>query len=108
MFNWFKKSTTELIEEKDNMLVRFSKKATDYIDIIVSRSTHKNRLTVISEAISVASIIYKEAEKHPDGVVCKVENGKIVIYVDDDDDGGGEPIPVLVEDNTVQLFRKAA
>lgn len=70
-------------------------------------SSHGTILEILSEAIGVSALIYELSGKDGKEVACRVENGKIFLYIDDGDGDDGEPITVEMT-NIVELFKKAA
>ncbi len=110
MFDWL-----WAIQRKNNtdygVALRIPQSSVERIKIIVAQSSHQDLVSLVKEAFLVVETVYKQSEYGRE-VHCRVEKGKIVMYINDDGgDGSEEPEPIPVPDNTnvFQLFsRKAA
>ena len=109
MFDWLTKRKPEVEEDTDGYTVRFKKAGLKRLNSVLANSAHTNKVSIILEALKVVEAVYKEDQGAQRDIICCVEDGKIVMYVDTDDDGGDrEPERIYDQTNVVSLFKKVA
>ncbi len=113
MFNWlfsgYQKARCD-DTTSDTFRININPAGMAYFNAILEQSTHNDVEALIKEGLRVLHTVYDQSAKTGKEVICRVEKGRIQMYVSSDGDDG-EPISVPEETegtNIITFVRKAA
>jgi hypothetical protein len=103
MFQWLCPTRRQKSHD-DVLVIRLLPKSVARLRTLLSISAWRKEMELINEALLVVETIYNQSKLNRN-VICAVEHGKIVMYVDPDDDGDGLPQPVDSDGKVVDMLR---